>query len=83
VNLKDELKNLKKQSEMSRIQQNTTSLDQRFADDMVKHGFLDKDGNGDMDVVDLISEAVLSKLSKKVTQDLHRLKITIRLLNRF
>jgi hypothetical protein len=54
-----------KQSEMSRIQQNTTSLDQRFADDMVKHGFLDKDGNGDMDVVDLISEAVLSKLSKK------------------
>lgn len=48
------------------VQQNVKNLENRFFEDLVKDGFLDKNGKGNMEVVDLIKDAILSKLAQQV-----------------
>lgn len=54
-----------RQQQEAFIEKNVSVLENRFRDDLIKDGFLDKDGNGDQDVVELIRSAVVEKLAQQ------------------
>ncbi len=51
-------------NEQTYIQQNSKSLEERFDKDLIDAGFLDKNGQGDMERVETIADAIWAKLNK-------------------
>lgn len=48
----------------SQIQQNMASIDSEFDNQLIKDGFMDKDGNGSAELIDVIRDAIISRLTK-------------------
>jgi len=53
-----------RKSQETQIQRNVATLEDHFQSDLIKDGYLDKEGNGDQDVVDLIRGAIVERLSQ-------------------
>lgn len=51
-------------NEQTYLQQNSKSIDDRFNKDLIDAGFLDKNGEGNMEIVENISDSIWAKLSK-------------------
>ena len=51
-----------KRNQESYVQRNMATLQEHFNADLIKDGYLDKDGNGDQDVVDIIRRAIVDIL---------------------
>lgn len=53
-----------RKAQETHLQRNTATLEEHFQSDLIKDGYLDKEGNGDQDVVDLIRGAIVERLSQ-------------------
>lgn len=54
-----------KQASESQRSQNMSSLDEKFESALVKDGFMDPEGNGDQDLIEIVRGAVLAKLAQQ------------------
>lgn len=52
------------QSQQERVQRNMEVLENKFVENLIKDGYWDKNGQGDMKVVNLIRRAVLAELAE-------------------
>lgn len=59
-----EIKDNQRQASEKQMSQNMASLEEKFSSALIKDGFLDEKGNGDMEVVEVVRDAVTARLAQ-------------------
>lgn len=59
------IENSNQQTQQEKIERNMEVLEHKFVENLIKDGYWDKNGQGDMKVVNLIRKAVLAELAEK------------------